>query len=483
MDYITEGLTPSRVFKNFEDISRIPRASGNEKQVSDYIKKFAEDLDLKVFQDSNYNLIIKKAATNGRPDGCTVMLQAHIDMVTESTENSDHDFEKDPIDLIIDGDIITARDTTLGADNGIGVAYIMSILESKDIIHPNLECVLTTSEEFGLIGVNNMDLSSLKSEYVVNLDSEEDYCILTGCAGAVDSTISLKKEYKPANTKNVALEINIHGLLGGHSGMDIDKQRGNANVIMGRLLNSITHDFDLFYVNGGSKRNVIPRSAEAVISVSDKDLEKVVREIQKTAAKAHKEIYSVDPNLKVSLRRSAPADFKVFSNDCKKKIIRLLNLIPDGVISMSNSLEGTVQTSTNFSVVRESNTRIDFINMTRSSMKSEKELLKSKLAMLAEIFNASIEFGAEYEAWEYNPNSKLEKIAIDAYEKKFSKKPEVAVMHCGLESGILLNKLNHKAEAISIGPNIFDVHSPDEYAEISSIGMIWDYLIDLLKTI
>ncbi len=483
MDYITGGLTPSRVFKNFEDISRIPRASGNEKELSDYIKKFAQDLNLEVSQDNHYNLIIKKPATNGRPDGCTVMLQAHIDMVAESVDGSNHDFEKDPIDLVVNGNILSAKDTTLGADNGIGVAYIMSILEADDIIHPNLECVLTTSEEFGLIGVNNMNLSSLKSNYVINLDSEEDYCILTGCAGAVDSTISLKKEYKPANTKNVALEINIKGLLGGHSGMDIGKQRGNANVIMGRLLNSISYDFDLFYVNGGSKRNVIPRNAEAVISVSDKNLENVVRQIQKAAAKIHKEIYSVDPNLKVSLRRSAPADFKVFSSDCKAKIIKLLNLIPNGVVSMSTSLEGTVQTSTNFAVVKESDTRIDFINMTRSSMKSEKEMLKSKLSMLAEIFAASIEFGAEYEAWEYNPNSKLEKIAIDVYKKVFSNEPEVAVMHCGLECGILLNKLNHRAEAISIGPNIFDVHSPDEYAEINSIKKIWDYLVDLLKRI
>ena len=481
MDYITGGLTPSRVFKNFENISRIPRASGKEKEISDYIKNFAENLGLETIQDSYYNLIVKKPATNGRPDGCTVMLQSHIDMVTEAEEGIDHDFDKDPIELVVDGNILTAKGTTLGADNGIGVAYIMTVLESKDLVHPNLECVFTTSEEMGLIGVNNMDLSSLKSEYVINLDSEEDYCILTGCAGAVDSTISLKKEYKPAAPRNVALEINIRGLAGGHSGMDIDKQRGNANVIMGRLLNAITYDFDLFYVNGGSKRNVIPRNAEAVISVRDEDLEKVVREIQKAAAKAHKEIYANDPNLKVSLRRSAPADFKVFSNDCKTKIIRLLNLIPNGVIAMSSSLEGTVDTSSNFAVVRETNTRIDFVNLTRSAMQSRKEQVKAKLVMLAEIFGASIEFASEYPAWEYNPNSKLEDIAVEVYEKRFSKKPEVTVMHCGLESGILLNKLNHKAEAISIGPNTFEVHSPAEYVEIDSVGMIWDYLVDLLK--
>lgn len=481
MDYITGGLTPSRVFKNFENISRIPRASGKEKEISDYIKKFAEDLGLETIQDDYYNLIVKKPATNGRPDGATVMLQSHIDMVTEAEEGLEHDFDKDPIELVVDGNILTAKGTTLGADNGIGVAYIMAVLESNDIIHPNLECVFTTSEEMGLIGVNNMDFSSLKSEYVINLDSEEDYCILTGCAGAVDSTISLKKEYKPAAPRNAALEISIRGLAGGHSGMDIDKQRGNANVILGRILNSITYDFDLFYINGGSKRNVIPRNAEAVISVNDDDLEKVVREIQKSSAKVHKEIYSTDPELKVSLRRSAPADFKVFSNECKTKIIRLLNLIPNGVIAMSSSLEGIVDTSSNFAVVRETSNRIDFVNLTRSTMQSRKEQVKAKMIILAEVFGASIEFAAEYPAWEYNPNSNLEKIAIDVYEKRFSKLPEVTVMHCGLESGILLNKLHHKAESISIGPNIFDVHSPSEYVEIDSVGMIWEYLIDLLK--
>ena len=481
MEYITGGLTPSRVFKNFENISKIPRASGNEKKLSDYLRDFAKNLGLEVIQDSHYNLIIKKAATNNLASNNTVMLQAHMDMVAESRDNCQHDFENDPIELLIKGNILSAKDTTLGADNGIGLAYIMSILEADDILHPNLECVITTSEEFGLVGVNNMDLSSLKSNYVINLDSEEDNCILTGCAGAVDSTISLKKEYKPANPRNIALEINISGLLGGHSGMDIGKQRGNANTILARLLNSISYDFDLFSINGGSKRNVIARNAEAIISVSDRDLENVVREIQKAAAKAHKEIYPVDPNLKVRLRRSAPVDFKVFSDECKTKIIRLSNLIPAGVITMSSSLESSVQTSTNFAIIKESNTRIDFVNMTRSSMKSEKELLKSKFIILAELFDASIEFGAEYEAWEYNPNSNLEKTAVDVYEKMFSSKPEVAVMHCGLESGILLNKLETKAEAISIGPNIFDVHTPDEYAEISSIKKIWDYLIELLK--
>lgn len=481
MDYITGGLTPSRVFKNFEDISRIPRTSGKEKEVSDFIKNFAEKLALETTQDAYNNLIVKKPATNGKPDGRTVMLQAHIDMVGEASDNSEHDFEKDPIELVIEGNKLMAKDTTLGADDGIGVAYMMTVLESSDITHPNIECVFTASEEVGLIGVNHMDLSSLNSEYVINLDSEEEDYITTGCAGAVNSTISLKKEYMPANPKNVALEINVHGLFGGHSGIDIDKQRGNANVIMGRLLNSITQEFDLFNISGGSKRNVIPRNCGAVISVKDEDLEKVVRDIQKMAAKTQKEIYAIDPNLKIQLRRSAPASFKVFSTDCKKKIIRLLNLIPNGVLSMSSSLEASVDTSSNFAAVKESNTRIDFIGLTRSSLQSKKEFVMTKMTMLADIFDASIEFTADYPAWEYNSNSSLEEIAIEVYEKKFSKKPIVSVMHCGLESGILLNKLGHDAEAISIGPNIFEVHSTAEYTEIDSMANMWEYLLELLK--
>ncbi|MBC2576255.1 aminoacyl-histidine dipeptidase [Peptostreptococcus canis] len=483
MKYITEGIYPERVFKNFENISSIPRGSGNEKEISDYIMSFAKSLGLETIQDEYYNLIVKKAATNGNIDGPTVMLQAHVDMVTEAVDGSHHDFTRDPIEIIIEENKMRANNTTLGADDGIGVAYIMAILESNDIIHPNLECVFTTNEEIGLVGVGKMDLSGLKANYVINLDSEEEDFILVGSAGSIDTTISLKKEYKPAVPTNIALEINVKGLFGGHSGMDIDKQRGNSNVIMGRILNSITHEFDLFNISGGSKRNVIPRNSEAVLSVNPEHLENIVREIQKTTAKIQKEIYAVDPGLKVELRRSAPADFKVYTDDCKKRIIGLLTFIPNGVISFSNKIPGTVETSSNFALVRETYNKIDFTSLTRSSLQSQKEYVTSKLKLLANTFNAEFNSDSEYPAWEHNTNSQFEELSVKIYENIFGKKPGVVVMHCGLESGILLSKLNHKAEAISIGPNTFNVHTPEEYVEISSIAKMWDFLIEILKNI
>ena len=473
-------FSPDMVLKNFINISKIPHGSGNEKQISNYIKDFSEKLGLETIQDEYYNLIVKKPAQNSN-NNSTVMLQAHIDMVTEKTNSSKHDFENDPLDIIIEGNIIRANNTTLGADNGIGVAYMMSILESSDISHPNLECVFTSNEEVGLVGANKIDISELKSTMIINLDAEEDDSILTGCAGAINSTISLKKEYKPAIPTNIALEITVHGLCGGHSGMDIDKQRGNSISILGRVLNSITKNFDLFYLEGGSKRNVIPRYAEAVISLSDSDLEEIVNEIQKETRKIQKEVYSVDPNLRISLRKAAAADFKVYTDECKMKIISLLNLIPDGVINMSYDLENLVDTSTNFAVLHETSTKVNFTSLTRSCSQVRKEYVAKKISLLANVVGAKIEIVDEYLPWEYNPNSKLEDISSEVYKDTFDKLPNIRIMHCGLECGIILNKLNHYAEAISIGPNIYNVHSPSEYAEIDSIEKISVYLVNLLK--
>ncbi|WP_101772444.1 beta-Ala-His dipeptidase [Peptostreptococcus faecalis] len=480
---ITKGLFPEIVFKNFENISQIPRSSGHEKEVSDYIFNFAKELGLEAYQDESYNLVVKKSSTNSSETPSTLMLQAHMDMVAESDPSTEHDFQKDPIKLIVKDNILKADKTTLGADNGIGVAYMMSILESDDIIHPNLECVFTVNEENGLIGVNAMSLYGLKSTNVINLDSEEDDSILVGSAGAVNSTITLRKEYKPSNTKNVALEINVNGLLGGHSGMDIEKQRGNANIIMGRILNSITYPYDLFNISGGSKRNTIPRSCEAIISINNDELEKIVRQIQKASAKIQKEFYAVDPKLKIELRRSAPTEFKVFTDNCKSDIIKLLTLIPDGVMSWSKSLKNTVESSTNFAVVRETNTHVEFISMTRSSVQSKKDHIKVILSTIARTTGVPIEFSDEYDPWEHKVKSKLEKLSVDIYAELFGVYPHVVAMHCGLESGVLINKLDQEAEAISIGPNMFDVHTPNEYVEIDSVGKIWNYLLELLKSL
>lgn len=480
MKYVTEGLFPELVFKNFECISRIPRPSGHEGAISDYIMNFAKSLGLDTYQDSYKNLIVKKPATNGRTDASTVMLQAHMDMVPEASDLVDHDFFKDPIDLILEGNSLKANQTTLGADDGMGVAYMMAILESEDISHPNLECVFTVDEEIGLVGVNKLDMSDLESTYILNLDAEEDDSILVGCAGAVNASIVLRKEYKPAIPTNLALEINIKGLFGGHSGMDIDKQRANANVIMGRLLSSISYDYDLFNINGGSKRNAIPRKCEAVLSIRNEDLEGLVREIQKLSAKIQKEFYPSDPKLKIELRRSAPTDFKVFTDDCKNKIVDLLSLIPNGIISRALDLD-MVETSSNFAIVNEDKQNIEFISLIRSSVDSKKDYVKTIMTRLAGLVGAELVFSSEYPAWEHNKKSKLEDLAIGAYEEAFGKEANVVVMHCGLECGILLNKLRHKAEAISIGPNMYNVHTPQEHVEVDSVARVWEFIIRLLE--
>lgn len=481
MTNILKGIYPEKVFDNFEKISRIPRESKNEKAISDFIFNMAKDLGLEATQDEYYNLVVKKPANNS-DSKATVMLQAHMDMVCEAGENIRHDFDNDPIELIVEGNKLRANSTTLGADNGIGVAYMMSIMESNDISHPNLELVFTTAEELGLIGIENMDLSSLKSKYVINLDSEEDYNILVGCAGGLNSKLSFRKEYKPAIPRNAALEISVCGLFGGHSGMEIDKNRANANIVMARVLTSITSDFDLFNISGGTKRNAIPRNCEAVISINQSDLEKTVREIQKTAAKIQKEYYPQDAGLRVRIRRAAPADYKVFTEACKNKILSLMLLLPNGVLSVSTELN-TVETSSNFALVHEVESRIEFINLTRSAVQSKKDLVRKQIERLALAFKADVEFYGEYPAWEHNPGSELEALAVDKYEEMFGKKPNVIVMHCGLENGILMNKLKYANQSISIGPTMYDVHTPCEYVEIDSVGRIYDYLLSLLKSL
>ena len=264
--------------------------------------------------------------------------------------------------------------------------------------------------------------------------------------------------------------------------MDIDKQRANANVIMGRILSSITYDYDLFYIGGGSKRNAIPRSCEAVLSIKNEDLEALVREIQKLSAKIQKEYYPTDPNLKIELRRSAPADFKVFTDNCKNKIVDILSLTPDGIISRAIDLD-MVDTSSNFAVISEGNQNIEFNSLVRFSADSKKDYVKTKLARLAKLVGAQLEFSAEYPAWEHDKNSKLEDLSVDVYKEVFDKDPNVVIMHCGLECGILLNKLRHKAEAISIGPNMFNVHTPQEHVEVDSVARMWKFIIRLLEVL
>ena len=479
MANVLNNLNPSLVFKYFEEISQIPRGSGNEKEISDYLYKFAKDLNLEVVQDDYLNIIIKKPATKGYENCPGVILQGHMDMVCEKNKDVDHDFEKDPIELKIVDDMIYANGTTLGADNGIAVAMSLAILASNDLAHPALEVLITSNEEAGMTGAMGLDGSIFNGKYIINLDSEEEGYLLVSCAGGNRSYVTLPLTFKPIAEDKQVLLLEVKGLLGGHSGMDIVKQRANSNVTMGRILNSLGVEFDLVEVNGGSKNNAIPRECEAKIVVNKDQVDALKNSVSKIEEILKHEFRSTDANLQVVVSESN-AD-KALSDDCKSKVILLLNLIPNGIQTQSMEIEGLVESSTNLGVVKTENNIMSFESAVRSSVATLRENINNKTKLIADYVGANFENTDGYPAWEYAKDSKLEQLCIDVYEKLTGKKPIITAIHAGLECGLLLDKMPG-CEAISMGPDMFEVHTPNEHVSITSIKNVWDYLVKVLES-
>ena len=480
MTNILENLKPKLVFKYFEEISQIPRGSGNEKEISDFLRKFGEDLGLETIQDEFLNIIIRKPATKGYENAPVVMLQGHMDMVCEKNKETEHDFTKDPIKLRIEDGMIYATGTTLGADNGVAVAMGMAVMADNTIEHPEIEFLVTVDEEAGMSGAMNLDGSLLKAKYILNLDSEEEGFILVSCAGGATAISTLNTEYVDLSSDKEVLQIDIKGLLGGHSGMDIIKQRGNSNKLLGRLLNLLTVDYDLASVHGGSKNNAIPREAECLIAVNKNDIEEAKKQISKIEETFKHEFRTSDPGLKIEVSKGN-CD-KVFTTNLKNKLIKMYNLMPNGIQTMSMDIDGLVESSTNLGVVKETNSTIWFESAVRSSVSTLKDDILSRMNLLTSSLNGEFEVKSDYPAWEYAKESELEKIAIDAYENLTGKKPTIMALHAGLECGLLLDKMNN-AEAISIGPDMFDVHTPNEHLDIQSTENTWNYLLAILKSI
>lgn len=479
MANVLNNLNPSLVFKYFEEISQIPRGSGNEKEISDYLYKFAKDLNLEVVQDDYLNIIIKKPATKGYENCPGVILQGHMDMVCEKNKDVDHDFEKDSIKLKIVDDMIYANGTTLGADNGIAVAMSLAILASNDLAHPALEVLITSNEEAGMTGAMGLDGSIFNGKYIINLDSEEEGYLLVSCAGGNRSYVTLPLTFKPIAEDKQVLLLEVKGLLGGHSGMDIVKQRSNSNVTMGRILNSLDVEFDLVEVNGGSKNNAIPRECEAKIVVNKDQVAALKDSVSKIEEILKHEFRSTDANLQVVVSESN-AD-KALSDDCKSKVILLLNLIPNGIQTQSMEIEGLVESSTNLGVVKTENNIMSFESAVRSSVATLRENINNKTKLIADYVGANFENTDGYPAWEYAKDSKLEQLCIDVYEKLTGKKPIITAIHAGLECGLLLDKMPG-CEAISMGPDMFEVHTPNEHVSITSIKNVWDYLVKVLES-
>lgn len=483
MQNVLEGLEPKKVFKYFEELTRIPRCSGHEKEVSDYLVSFAKQRGLEVIQEECLNVIIKKLGTKEYENSQTVIIQGHMDIVCEKLDKIQHDFSRDPIQLVIDGDLIKTKGTTLGADDGIAVAMAMAILDSDDIEHPPLEIFITVDEERGMVGAFNVKPENLSGKILINIDSEEEGTFLTSCAGGIDSAINLHIQWIDIPSNYQPYLIKIAGLFGGHSGVEIDKCRANANKLMGRVLNALYNQVDICLSNlsGGAKVNVIPRTSEAVVLADSNKLEDFQRIIDECKEKFKNEYKTSDPNIEIIVEDVEKPN-KMFSKEVTDKAIKLLMLIPNGVHSMSADIKGLVESSSNLGVIITDDEKIVFNSSIRSSVRSLRHVIQDRFSLLAEILDVENIFSSDYPEWEYNPDSKIREVCINAYEEIHGNKPEIAAIHAGLECGVFKERLGD-LDMISLGPDMKNVHTPKECLSISSTERTYKLLLEILKNI
>ncbi|AZU64258.1 aminoacyl-histidine dipeptidase [Neobacillus mesonae] len=477
-----EDLIQHPVFYFFSEISKIPRGSGNEKAISDYLARFAKERHLEVIQDAALNVIIKKPATNGYEDVPTLIIQGHMDMVCEKNQGTVHDFEKDPIQLRIVEDMLYATDTTLGADNGVAVAYALALLDSKEIPHPALEVVITTEEETTMGGALAVDPANFAGKILINIDSEEDHKLLVSSAGGIKTTQVLPIVWDKAPMNTAAYSLSVKGLKGGHSGMSIHKGRGNSNKIMGRILAGLADDVPYFLqqMNGGAATNAIPRETDAVILVSEDSIEKLEAKIDEWNNILKNELKTSDPEIHISLKKAEPEVPRVFSEQTKQKAIASLMLIPNGIQSMSMEIAGLVESSTNLGVVTTTETELHFESDARSSVKSLKEDIVKRARLVAETLGCGFLTENDYPEWPYNSDSKIRKVFEKVHREKYAKEAEIIAVHAGIECGIFIDKIAG-LDAISIGPDMYNVHTPNEHLSIPSTINNWEYFLSVLK--
>ncbi|MDD7402673.1 MAG: aminoacyl-histidine dipeptidase [Butyribacter sp.] len=479
---ILSNLEPAPVFHYFEEICGIPHGSTNTKAISDYCVTFAKEHHLNYIQDDSNNVIIFKDGTPGYENSAPVMLQGHLDMVCEKEADCDIDFTKDGLSLELQDNVISAKGTTLGGDDGIAVAYALAILASTDIPHPPLEVVLTVDEEIGMLGASALDCSPLKSRIMLNLDSEDEGYLLVSCAGGISTLAHLpvKKEEK-AGTK---ITLTITGLLGGHSGVEIDKGRANACQLLGRTLYALSQkvSFHLLSVNGGLKDNAIPREAQAELLVTDTaDIAVVRQTIEELSNIYQKEYHAVDSGIKLLLEaENGSSSEMVMTADTTAKIITALVNLPGGIQRMSHDIEGLVQTSLNLGILSTKETEVTFSFAVRSSVETEKSELVSRITCLMEALGGSVTNSGAYPAWEYRQDSMLRDLMISIFEKQYGRKPVVQALHAGVECGLFSGKLPG-LDCVSFGPDMNDIHTPNESMDVASVQRTWNYTLEVLK--
>lgn len=481
---ILKDLEPKEVYKYFAEICDIPRGTGNEKGISDYLVNFAKSHNLEVIQDKALNVIIRKDAAPGYENAPTVILQGHMDMVCEKNSDTVHDFEKDPLKLKIDGDLIKAEGTTLGADNGIAIAFALAILDSKYIAHPKLEVIITTGEEAGLDGATALDGKNISGRVLINIDSEEEGRLLVSCAGGVRNSVSLEVKREVIDKDEVFCALRIRGLKGGHSGMEIDKGRGNSNKLMGRILMDLykKYQIKISSLNGGAKHNAIPREMDAVIAVKKEEISTIQKGIESWSKTLSNEFTTSDKDLRIEFEVLNDTNYKVFTKDTTEKALKLLYLIPNGVRTMSMDISNLVESSSNLGVVTTYEDKINFDSSIRSSIASIKEQILDETKVIAEMLGAGITTSGGYPEWQYDKNSKLRSLFQKIYEELYGKEPEIVAIHAGVECGVFKDKLG-EGDMISFGPNLYDVHTPEEAMSISSVERTYAYLLEVLAEI
>lgn len=478
-----QQLAPQLLWKHFYSLTQIPRPSGKIEPIATFLADFGKSLGLETLRDEAGNVLVRKPATPGMENRKPVVLQAHMDMVPQKNSGVAHDFENDPIDAYIDGDWVTARDTTLGADNGIGLAAAMAVLESTDIVHPPIEMFVTVDEETGMHGAFGLQPNFLQAEILINMDSEDEGELYVGCAGGIDANVSFAYSEVPVPDGDLALKVTLKGLKGGHSGVDIHLQRANANKLMFRFLKEAVADYEvrLAAIDGGSLRNAIPREAFAVITVPGEGVQDVMDLIDDYSALFTEEFAGVEDGIIFSAE-STDLPSGLLPEEIQDDLINGVTACPNGVYRVIPELPSVVETSNNLAIVKSNGTTVECKCLIRSSVESRKDELASMVASVFGLAGAKVEFSGAYPGWKPNLQSPILKEMTKVYEDNYGKTPKVMIIHAGLECGIL--GMNYpKMDMISFGPTIRYPHSPDEKVNIATVEKFWDYLVKTLANI
>ena len=478
---VLSDLEPREVFAWFERLCAIPHGSHHAKAISDYLVAFAREHGLACRQDAANNVVIRKAASSGYENAPVVMLQGHIDMVCEKDADCGKDMETEGLDLFVDGDVIGARGTTLGGDDGIAVAMALAILDSSEIAHPALEAVFTVDEEIGMEGAQGLDFSQLSARRMLNIDSEDEGIFTVSCAGGASANVSVGLTMAPNAAPCVKLTVS--GLIGGHSGQEINKGRANANILLGRVLDALVQKLPVRLVSaaGGRKDNAIPNAAEAVLALAEGDLPAAKQIAADCTADLRKEYAVADPGVTVTLEKAAVCP-QALTEEATLRVVRYLLLVPNGIAAMSMDIPGLVQTSCNLGIFHVADGVLTAVSSVRSSVASQKQMLLARFAALSQLLGGSLQVTGAYPAWEYRRESVLREKMAAVYEQQIGRAPKIEAIHAGLECGLFAVQLPG-LDCVSFGPDLVDIHTAREKMSISSVQRTWKFLLGVLEAL